>query len=160
MTPWFRHLTFTIVHLNSSPMSRFCYRPLHKYKYQLVEEFTCPMHRTFETAPKEHEYVKITTDGNITIRKYYSWDGTSGIPDTKRNLRASLVHDALYQLMREGILNVEKDRDWSDRLFQEMCREDEVWPLFAASYYLVLKWVGKKHASPHEDRTPKPICHE
>ena len=39
-------------------------------------------------------------------------------------MRGSLVHDALYQLMREGFLDKEVCRALADRLLQVMCIKD------------------------------------
>ena len=39
----------------------------------------------------------------MSVQKDYAWDGPSGPTiDTRNSLRASLVHDVLYQAMREG----------------------------------------------------------
>ena len=46
-------------------------------------------------------YTNLSTGGLLKINKGYSWDGATGIPDTEANMFAALVHDALYQLMRE-----------------------------------------------------------
>ncbi len=53
-----------------------------------------------------NEYVQLDTDGTLTIKAGYVWDGASGpAMDSKSIMRASLVHDALYQLIREGFLH-------------------------------------------------------
>ena len=38
----------------------------------------------------------------LTIRDGYQWNGANAFPDTKWILRASMVHDALCQLLNEG----------------------------------------------------------
>ena len=44
----------------------------------------------------------LSKTGFLEIEPNYAWDGTSGpVKDTSANMFASLVHDALYQLMRE-----------------------------------------------------------
>lgn len=56
--------------------------------------------------------------------KGYAWDGPSGpIIDAKSTMRGSLVHDALYQLMREGHLGVEH-RVMADKTLILLCQED------------------------------------
>jgi len=55
-------------------------------------------------------FVSLEPNGAFWIGQYYAWDGATGIPDTKPALKASLVHDALCQLMREGKLD--RDRYW------------------------------------------------
>ena len=50
----------------------------------------------------------ITLDaGVLTIHAGYAWDGASGpVVDTVNSIRATLVHDAVYQLMREMVLHI------------------------------------------------------
>jgi len=118
------------------------------YKYQLAQEYV------FETGIKPREdidiaFVKLNKEGTITIVAGYAWDGPSGpVIDTPRNMRASLVHDAFYQLMRERKLTQKEYRDKADRLFQKMCREDGVPSPVAQSYYLALKLCGKPASDP------------
>ena len=73
------------------------------YKYQLYED------ETFITGiyGKEvySEFISLFANGALICRKGYAWDGASGPTwDSKSSMRASLVHDAGYQLMREGLL--------------------------------------------------------
>lgn len=70
------------------------------YKYQLAsnEEFQTSFRPqvTIDTP-----YIKMDRDGLLTVRKSYAWDGPSGPTiDTPLFNYGSLVHDALYQLMR------------------------------------------------------------
>jgi hypothetical protein len=142
-------------------MSQFCYRRVRNYKYQLREDFTYNLGRTFDPAPIGNEFIEITADGIITIRKHYAWDGVSGpVIETQANIKASLVHDALYQLMREGHLDHVMYREWSDRLFMEMCRKGGVWGSVAAIYLRALRLFGAKNARPRENATPARICLE
>ena len=77
------------------------YKKRRKYKYNLHS--VCTYHTGIKVE-KEHKsaFIEIGTDGLLTIRKGYAWDGPSGPTiDTKDFMRGSLVHDALYQLLRE-----------------------------------------------------------
>jgi len=48
-----------------------------------------------------HPYLKLDGDGQFEFSKGYAWDGPSGSTvDTLNFMRGSLVHDALYQLIR------------------------------------------------------------
>jgi hypothetical protein len=64
----------------------------------------------------------------------YAWDGASGPTiDTRSVIRASLVHDALYQLMRLGVL----DRGWRATADADLARimiEDGAWRIRAAAW--------------------------
>ena len=68
--------------------------------------------------------IKLTRDGDLTITAGYSWDGPSGpTVDTNNFMRGSLVHDALYELIRADLLDA-KEKDAADRLLQQMCIDD------------------------------------
>lgn len=76
------------------------------YKYQLEYDYR---HALWNVLPQVGEtgnkYVTASNGGFLLIRAGYAWDGASGPTiDTKSTMRASLVHDALYQLIREGYL--------------------------------------------------------
>ena len=142
-------------------MARFCYRPVRNYNYQLREDFSYDLGRTFPEGPIQNEFILISAEGLITIKKHYAWDGVSGpVIDTQANLKASLVHDALYQLMREARLDHLIYREWSDRLFMEMCRKGGVMDAIAGLYFKGLSWFGAKNAKPRENATPPTICQE
>ena len=63
-------------------------------------------------------------------------------------MRGSLVHDALYQLMRESFLDFKKDRDAADRLLKKMCREDGMSAIRAWWVYWGLRIGGGPAADP------------
>jgi hypothetical protein len=59
------------------------------------------------------------------LKKSCAWDGPSGPTiDTKGFMRGSLVHDGLYQLMRDGLLDHEEYRKDADLLLKAICLED------------------------------------
>ncbi len=72
----------------------------------------------------ETDFIDLDTDGTLTMKKGYAWDGPSGSTrDTKSFMRGSLVHDALYQLMRSSLLPSSYRED-ADQELHRMCRED------------------------------------
>lgn len=101
-----------------------CYR--HGFKYQLVEDY---LHKLpFELCQGEPVDTKFfcydPAAGTLLIREGYAWDGPSGPSfDTKTFMRGSLVHDAGYQLMREGKMPRSTKPHW-DRHMQEICKVD------------------------------------
>ena len=133
-------------------MSRRFIRYKSKYKYQLVEKYEMRIPIT----PRNDmvtEYINLDTAGNLTVKRSYAWDGPSGpVKDTPKNMRASLVHDALYQLMRMEKLSARKDRKTADQLFKDMCKKDGVSSRRASIYYWGLRKFGKPAASPENKR--------
>jgi hypothetical protein len=86
----------------------FWYRKkVRHYKYETIKR------REIQTGwilPRDvytnRNFVTLTRDGLLTVNSLYAWDGPSGPTfDTPSTMRASLAHDALYQLMREGKLD-------------------------------------------------------
>jgi len=118
------------------------------YKYQIVREYSV----TISLKPNddiESEYIDLTSDGKLTIKKGYAWDGPSGPTlDTSDFMRGSLVHDALYQLMRDGELDKETDRQPADKLLQVMCKEDGMCSLRAWLVYQGVRKFGDPAADP------------
>lgn len=118
------------------------------YKYQLASSYS----QRITIKPKKEittEYITLDTKGTLTIKKGYAWDGPSGpVVDTRENMRASVVHDALYQLMRHKKLSVTAYKDKADRLFKNMCMQDGVPRKIATAYYLGLKLGGKPATDP------------
>lgn len=101
------------------------YRHHPNWKYQLIGDRTCiaPFQPNIAVDTK---YVSLGIDGTLTVRDGYSWDGPSGPTiDTKNFLRGSLFHDAVYQLMRLGLLpRDEASRERADALLRAHCLED------------------------------------
>ena len=94
------------------------------YKYQLVEEYQVEISVTPEKNIQTN-YIDLTTEGLLTIKNGYAWDGPSGPTiDTPNFMRGSLVHDALYQLMRNKLIDKEKWRKKADGDLKRMCVED------------------------------------
>ncbi|GAD79673.1 DUF1353 domain-containing protein [Vibrio ezurae] len=117
------------------------------YKYQLAEECVFKL-AIFPPQPIEMEFIRLSVDGWLTIRSGYAWDGPSGpVVDTTQNMRASLIHDALYQLLRCQYLPAE-EKDAADKVFQQICIDDGVNELTAHMYYLGLKLGGKPASAP------------
>lgn len=118
------------------------------YKYQLAKDYkiatSIKPQKDIDT-----QFIALDKQGNLTVKSGYAWDGTSGpVVDTEHNLRASLVHDAFYQLMRRKHLEASKHKDKADKLFRKMCKEDGVPSTVAQVYYEALKLLGKPASDP------------
>lgn len=97
------------------------------YKYQLAADEGFPSTGIVPSRYIETEFITLTTSGDLMIRSGYAWDGASGPTlDTKDSLRASLAHDALYQLLRWGHLD-QRWREPVDDYFGRLLEEDGMW---------------------------------
>jgi hypothetical protein len=135
-----------------------CYNRLHKYKYRTKELEVFDVGIEGETAVSKK--LGLTPDGMLIICQRYSWDGPSGPTiDTATFMRASLVHDALYQLMREGELEY-KYRIVADKLLREMCLEDGMWGFRAWYVYWAVRIFSIVHALPGIYEPDDTICVE
>lgn len=93
------------------------------YKYQLAG----PYHIQVPVFPDEHidtEFLILSVSGDLSFRAGYAWDGPSGPAlDTPSAMRGSLIHDALYQLMRQETIGPQW-RDEADAVYRRLCLED------------------------------------
>lgn len=84
----------------------YCYyRKLRGYKYQLTEDYVVQTNiYNYETVTP---FIQLTDNGVLILFKYYAWDGPSGPTiDTSTFVRPSLIHDAIYQLIRLELLPI------------------------------------------------------
>lgn len=116
------------------------------YKYQLQADYAIETQITGYNLG--NRYCHLSTNGWLDIHCGYAWDGPSGPTiDTKDFIRASLVHDVLYQLIRECGLPLEW-REAADNLLYEICREDGMGWWRARSVLAAVKLFGEPSASP------------
>ena len=122
-------------------MSDCVFRKGGPKKYYLTENFVANLHFTLPVpAPPGgitlHNSEGVPTnsmlsDGVITIIgnqleiwTSYAWDGPSGPAiDTDNFMDGSLIHDALYDLMRQGLLS-RKYRCKADKEMRIQCKKD------------------------------------
>ena len=117
------------------------------YKYQLVEEYQVKVSVLPENDIKT-DFIELSTEGMLIIKKGYAWDGPSGPTiDTPNFMRGSLVHDALYQLLRNELID-EKWRDEADEELRRICCEDGMPKICARWVYIAVRKWGKVAASP------------
>lgn len=129
------------------------------YKYQIVDSYTVdiPIKPEADIASPS-TFIQLTKQGKLTLKQGYAWDGPSGPTiDTLNFMRGSLVHDALYQLMREGSLVSSEAVDYrlqADKLLQQMCIEDGMSKIRAQWVYLGVRLGGEPAADP---KSKKPV---
>ncbi len=138
-------------------MAKICYRKMPVYKYQIIEEYQVQI----DVKPKTDiitPFIRLNSEGLLIISAHYAWDGPSGpTVDTKNFMRGSLVHDALYQLMRESLLPV-SFREAADRELQKICREDGMSAFRAWYVYQGVHQFGEKNARPHRTKSEKLVA--
>lgn len=101
------------------------------YKYQLIQDYQLDLKEIHPEVATIWKYPKIIEDfihlenGILTIMRGYAWDGPSGPTiDTKNFMRGSLVHDALYQLIRAKHLDKDTFRVKADEVLYRLCLQD------------------------------------
>jgi hypothetical protein len=135
-----------------------CYRELHRYKYQLTDDYEIKIDIKLEK-DIVFEYLSLSSEGLLWIKKHYAWDGPSGPTiDTRDFMRGSLVHDALYQMMRLRALDNVKYRKRADELLRDICREDGMWAFRAWYVYLAVRIGASGSAKPGTEPEVKIIC--
>ena len=124
-----------------------------KYKKRRMYKYNLHSDHTYETDiavdhPKDLGLLKISSSGTLHINKGYSWDGPSGPSiDTKNFMQGSLIHDALYQLIREGVLPKTK-RKRADEIMREICLKDGMSKFRAWYLYRGVRRFGASSAKP------------
>lgn len=119
------------------------------YKYRLE----APYYAQTGIRPAEAiltRYVKLLPSGYISIAEGYCWDGATNAPDWPCAMRASLIHDAAYQLIGAGLLDPSYRKD-ADELFRRMCAEDGMRGWMASVWHAAVQKFGPKGGS-----RPKP----
>lgn len=107
-------------------MNHIVYKNLKNYKYQLVKSYNFQTEIKTDLSLKIGKsevkvFVNLDPEGLLKIEAGYAWDGPSGPTiDTKTFIRGSLIHDALYQLMREEKLDRIKYRENADQLLKKI----------------------------------------
>jgi len=125
------------------------YRKLNGWKYELMEPLTIDV-PGLRGITIYHPFIKII-NGTLEVYDEYAWDGATGIPDNPDNMESSCFHDALYQLMREGLLD-RKYKDVADRLFRDVSIAHGMPKNWADFFYDILKSIDG-HVKP--DKHPK-----
>jgi hypothetical protein len=115
------------------------------YKYQLFEDYKITVSINISQHLVIDKYLDLE-NGVLQIFKGYAWDGASGPAiDTKSIMRGSLIHDALYQLMRTG-KRAQTWRKQADKVLLQACLEDGMWRIRAYWVYWAVRIFAKKAA--------------
>lgn len=129
------------------------YSKLKGYKYKLEEDVSLTLKYTIMI---QHPFVR-TFGYELLIKAGYTWDGASYLTiDTKSSMKGSLVHDALYQMMREGLLD-RAYRKYADELLRDICIEEGMWKWRAKMWYKAVQKHAYKSSLPRKNPRNKVI---
>ena len=123
----------------------------NRYKYQLADTYDIDV-GIRPPANIHFNFIDLSVSGRLTINKGYAWDGATGLAfDTTNFMRASLVHDALYELMR----NEKLDRKWqkdADSQMRHIGLQDGMAAIRIGIHCTSLRWFGRYFTSPKNKR--------
>ena len=115
------------------------------YKYQLTNSIALRIDGIALNTGVSNQFSTLFPNGDLVIFSGYAWDGCTGILDTKKNMEAGLVHDALYQLCRGGQLSFSAYKI-ADQAFADICIKNGTPRWLARLYHWGLKKMGGKYA--------------
>lgn len=141
---------------------RIGYVEISSYKYRLAYDYVHPL--TIAVPERSIPgFITLTPIDNenwrgiLKIRAGYAWDGPSGpTVDSPAFMRGSLVHDALYQMIRRG--HLAPPDDWrlkADVLLREICAEDGMSWFRSRYVYAAVRLFGRGAAEPRNDPDPQ-----
>ena len=123
------------------------------YKYQLDEDFE--IQTEIYDYDIETEYATLSKKGLLHVFRGYAWDGPSGPTfDRNTNMRGSLPHDVLYQMIRQGLLPIDT-RFIADGLLKHCWIEDGMWEWLAAAETAAVQKFGIDACRPSAEHMPK-----
>ena len=102
-----------------------------EYKTGYEHKTNCAWYFDTEVYPPETietDLIRLTTKGSVRLRKHFSWNGANCCPEFKTSIRGSALHDALFQLLGSGLL----DMKWLPQANKEMlktCKKSGMWAI-------------------------------
>ena len=111
------------------------------YKYQLHEDYNHQV-KIYPDVQAKTDYIHLSVTGTLTLKKGYAWDGPSGPAiDTPNFMRGSLVHDALYQLLRMDRIDSKWKKE-ADMELKKICIQDGMSKIRAWAAYCGVRAFG------------------
>lgn len=101
----------------------------------------------------DHEYFKLSKDGQLWVKRGYAWDGPSGpVFHTKSAMIPSLEHDVFCQMMRCMMIDYEKWQDIINEFFRVRCIEKGMWEWRANMWHAAVEAADAGNPSQGPDR--------
>ncbi len=128
------------------------YQKGYKYKLLTTEQILIPFADSFvnKDITRGNEWVYVEGK-HLIIKAGYAWNGANIIPDTKKVIYPSLIHDAWYQLLREGHVP-HWTRTQADMWFGNLCHLRGTCRLLAGIYTVALGAFAERPSI--QDRRP------
>lgn len=131
-------------------MAKIYYKDGYKYQLSRCYGMQTPVTGYRTSCP----FILLDSKGYLIIEDGYAWDGASGPTwDSKSSMRGSLVHDAFYQLEREGLLP-QSERGKIDKMLHDICVEDGMWGWRADLWLWAVRKFAGYAASPKNNHPP------
>ena len=116
-------------------------------KYQIVKKdvsFPTDIHPQDDIIT---EFVELKTNGLLTMKIGFFWDGASGPTiNSPSSRRAACIHDGLYRLAQKKLISGETNRRKTDRIFYDYLRADGMWKFRAKIWWRsVRRWASKSY---------------
>lgn len=121
------------------PLDLLYYRTGYKYQLDRPIRFVLPL----EFGEHEIALPFLTLSGGVLmLLAGYAYDGPSGpTADSKCSMRAAALHDAGYQMIREGLLD-RSLKEKFDSMFYELLLADGMGKIRAWLWYRAVKRLG------------------
>jgi len=113
------------------------YEKIPHYKYRLLSDKYIAISKSLREIQVKRPFIYLDI-GMLHLIKGYAWDGCTYFPDFKKLMRASLVHDALCQLVNTLWLPKRMQRD-IDLEFRRIAIEDGFNPWMADIAYRAIR---------------------
>lgn len=125
--------------------NQFSYSGGYKYQLQTDVVIKTILHPASQCVIQG--FVFLDTDGVLRIYRGYAWDGCTNAPDNDSNMLAGLVHDALYQLMQEDVLD-KSFKPLADEMLRNVMESQGAFKITANLFHLAVKEFGGLHMKP------------
>ena len=117
------------------------------HEYLIEEPFYAHLPFTLKEDVNYKDIIILKKNGFLTVNPGFAWDGASGVTwDTPSSRRGVVIHDALYKLMRKGLLSLEY-RIIADKILREVCQLDGMFGWRAKGWYKAVRKFGVNAAT-------------